>query len=71
MSNDIYGLVQTLNDVAERKQPSRRAHRILSGFIPNPIVRRDLGRPHPQPAIDASAPAVTAIDEARPCTLCA
>lgn len=75
MSHDISGLVQTPNDIAERKQPSRRAHRIVSGLMSNPRIRTGLARPHPQPPIDASASAwdagITTAAVSRPCALCA
>jgi hypothetical protein len=75
MSHDIYGLVQTLNGIAQRKQPSRRARRIVSVLIPKPRVRTDRAQPQLQPPIDASASAwdagITTTAVSRPCALCA
>jgi hypothetical protein len=75
MSHDISGLVQALNDIAERKQPRRRAHRIVAWLIPNTGIRTDLARPQPQPPIDAGASAwdvgITTTAVSRPSALCA
>ena len=75
MTNDIYSLVQTLNDIAERKQPSGRASRIVSALTPNPVNRATHARTRPQPAIDANQPTqhagITEVAESPSPTLCA